>query len=72
MPARTPGVQLAELGPEWRRFRQLCLDKGMSANDPPDAWLAAAVSQRGERLVTSDRDFRRLPGRVQLTVLAPR
>src|SRR5690242_7445877 len=24
-----PGVQLAQLGPEWGRFRQLCLDKGL-------------------------------------------
>jgi toxin-antitoxin system PIN domain toxin len=67
-----PGVQLADLGPEWRRFRQLCLDKALSANDLPDAWLAAAVAQRGERLVTFDRDFRRLLGRAHLTVLVPR
>ena len=67
-----PRVQLAELGSEWRRFRQLCLDKGLGANDLPDAWLAAAVAQRGERLVTFDRDFRRLLGRALFTVLEPR
>jgi toxin-antitoxin system PIN domain toxin len=67
-----PNVQLAELGPEWRRLRDLCLDKRLAANDIPDAWLAAAVAQRGEVLVTFDRDFRRLLGRAQLTVLAPR
>lgn len=66
-----PGVRLAELGPEWGRLRQLCLDKRLSGNDLPDAWLAAAVAQCGEHLVTFDRDFRRLLARSQLTVLAP-
>jgi len=66
-----PGAQLAELGGEWARFRQLCLDKKLSGNDLPDAWLAAAVAQRGEHLVSFDRDFRRLLSRAQLTLLAP-
>lgn len=66
-----PGVRLAELGPEWARFRQLCLDKQLAANDLPDAWLAAAVSQRGEVLMTFDKGFRRLLGRAHLTVLTP-
>lgn len=37
----SPGVQLAGLGPEWLKLRQLCIDKKMSANDlPTDAgWL---------------------------------
>ncbi|MEO6407690.1 MAG: TA system VapC family ribonuclease toxin [Burkholderiaceae bacterium] len=65
-----PGAQLAELGAEWKRFRQLCLDKDLSANDVPDAWLAAAVAQRGEHLVSFDRDFRKLLGRAQFTLLA--
>ncbi|WP_290891386.1 TA system VapC family ribonuclease toxin, partial [Arenimonas sp.] len=39
----TPGVQLAGLGPEWAKLRQLCLDKQLGGNDLPDAWLAAAV-----------------------------
>ena len=52
-----PGVQLAELGPEWKRLRTLCLDKKLSGNEIPDAWLAAAVAQRGEHLVSFDRDF---------------
>jgi toxin-antitoxin system PIN domain toxin len=64
-----PGAQLAELGPEWGRFRKLCLDKNLSGNDLPDAWLAAAVVQRGEHLVSFDRDFRKLIGRGQLTLL---
>ena len=63
------GVELAELGPEWKRLRQLCLDKKLSGNDLPDAWLVAAVAQRGEHLVSFDRDFRRLLGRGQFTLL---
>lgn len=64
-----PGVQLAELGPEWKRLRALCLDKKLTGNELPDAWLAAAVAQRGEHLVSFDRDFRRLLGRGQFTLL---
>jgi uncharacterized protein len=63
------GVQLAELGPEWRRLRKLCLDKKLSGNDLPDAWLVAAVAQRGEHLVSFDRDLRKLLSRSQFTLL---
>ena len=65
-----PGVQVAPLGPEWPRLRQLCLDKQLSGNDLPDAWLAAAVDFLGEHLVSFDRDFRKLLGRGQFTLLA--
>ena len=65
-----PGVQLADLGPEWKRLRALCLDKKLSGNEVPDAWLAAAVAQRGEHLVSFDRDFKKLLGRGQFTLLA--
>ena len=41
-----PGVRLADLGPEWKRLRALCLDKNLSGNDLPDAWLVAAVAAR--------------------------
>lgn len=67
----SPGVQLAPLGPEWPKLRQLCLDRQLAANDLPDAWLAAAVAHLGEHLVTFDRDFRKLLARGQLTILAP-
>ena len=67
-----PGVQLAELGPEWKRLRTLCLDKKLSGNEVPDAWLAAAVAQRGEHLVSFDRDFKKLLGRGQFTQLVGR
>jgi uncharacterized protein len=67
----SPGVQLALLGPEWPKLRQLCLDKKLGANDLPDAWLSAAVAHLGEHLVSFDRDFRKLLARGQLTLLAP-
>lgn len=64
-----PGVQLAEQGAEWPRLRQLCLDKQLSGNLLPDAWLAAAVVHIGEHLVSFDRDFRKLIGRTHFTLL---
>jgi predicted nucleic acid-binding protein len=67
----SPGVHLAASGPEWSRLRQFCLDKQLTGNDLPDAWLAAAVSCLGGHLVSFDRDFRRLPTRSQFTLLAP-
>jgi toxin-antitoxin system PIN domain toxin len=63
------GVQLAPLGPEWPALRQLCLGKQLASNDLPDAWLAAAVEQQAEHLVSFDRDFRKLLTRSQLTLL---
>jgi len=66
-----PGVQLAPLGSEWAKLRQLCLDKQLTGNDLPDAWLSAAVTHRGEHLVTFDRDFRKLLTRSQFTLLVP-
>jgi toxin-antitoxin system PIN domain toxin len=67
----SPGVHLAALGPEWSKLRQLCLDKQLTGNDLPDAWLAAAVSYLGEHLVSFDRDFRKLLARSQFTLLSP-
>ena len=65
-----PGVEQSALGAEWMAFRQLCADKVLSANDIPDAWLAAAVIHQGEHMVTFDGDFRRLLSRAQFTRLA--
>ncbi len=64
-----PGVEMPELGAEWPLLRHLCVEKNLSANDIPDAWLAAAVIQFGEHLVTFDADFRKLLARTQVTVL---
>ena len=65
----TPGVEIPVLGAEWPMLRRLCVEKKLTANDIPDTWLAAAVIQLGEHLVTFDADFKRLLRRSQLTVL---
>jgi len=65
-----PGVEMPSLGAEWPMLRQLCVEKNLTANDVPDAWLAAAVIQLGEHLVTFDADFRKLLRRTQVTVLS--
>ena len=65
------GAHLAQLGPEWPRLRQLCLEQQLAGNDPPDAWLAAATMHLAEHLVSFDRDFKRLLGRNQFTLLEP-
>ena len=64
-----PGVEQPELGPEWPQFRKLCADKMLSANDVPDAWLAAAVVHQGGHVVSFDADFKRLLSRSQFTRL---
>lgn len=66
-----PGVEMPALGAEWPILRQLCAEKKASANVIPDAWLAAAVIQLGEHLVTFDADFKKLLGRTQVTLLNP-
>jgi uncharacterized protein len=63
------GVHLASLGPEWPRLRRLCIDKQFKGNALPDAWLAAATLHLGEHLVSFDRNFRKLIGRSQFTLL---
>ncbi len=64
-----PGVHLAPLGAEWPKLRALCLDQSLGGNDLPDAWLAAAVEQQDEHLVSFDRDFKKLLGRSKFTLL---
>ena len=64
-----PGVQLLPLGTEWPRLRRLCLDQGLGGNDLPEAWLAAAIEQHDEHLVSFDRDFKKLLGRGRFTLL---
>lgn len=66
-----PGVQLASLGPEWPKLRQLCLEKQLAGNDLPDGWLAAAVDHHAEHLVSFDRDFKKLLARTRFTLLQP-
>ena len=64
-----PGVRMPEIGAEWPRLRELCIEKKLSANDVPDAWLAAAVRELGDHLVTFDTGFRRLLGRSEFSLL---
>jgi hypothetical protein len=63
------GVELAAVGSEWSRLRQLCVERKLTGNALPDAWLAAATIQLGEHLVSFDRDFRKLLGKSQFTWL---
>lgn len=65
-----PGVEIPSLGGEWPILRQLCVEKRLTGNAIPDAWLAAAVVHLGEHLVTFDVDFKKLLPRTQLTVLS--
>lgn len=64
-----PGVDMPYLGAEWPIMRQLCIERKLSANAIPDAWLAAAVTHLGEHLVTFDAGFKQLLSRRQVTVL---
>lgn len=64
-----PGVELAALGAEWPRLRELCIEKALAGNDLPDAWLAAAVDHQAEHLVSFDRDFKKLLAPTRFTHL---
>ena len=64
-----PGVHLALLATEWPRLRELCLEKQLTGNDLPDAWLAAAVNQQADHLVSFDRDLKKLLARTRFTLL---
>jgi uncharacterized protein len=66
-----PGVEMPSLGAEWPIFRQLCLENQLTANEIPDAWLAATVIHLGEHLVTFDADFKKMLRRTLLSVLSP-
>jgi uncharacterized protein len=66
-----PGIEMPSLGSEWPILRQLCMERKLTANAIPDAWLAAAVIHLGEHLVTFDADFKKLLRRAQVTVLIP-
>jgi uncharacterized protein len=64
-----PGVEMPLLGAEWPILRQLCVENKLAANEIPDAWLASAVIQLREHLVTFDADLKILLRRTQLTLL---
>ncbi len=65
-----PGVVQPALGPEWSRLRRRCTDKQLPGNHLPDAWLAAAVLQQGQHLVSFDGDFKQLLPQGRFTRLA--
>ena len=66
-----PGAELADLGREWPALKRLVRQHELTANDVPDAWIAAAVQTIGTPLVTFDRGFSRWLGRSELTLLRP-
>src|SRR3546814_14364306 len=65
------GMEPAMLGGEWPILRQLCVDKALSNNDVPDAWLAAAAIYQSEPVASFDAAFRRLLPRGQFTRHSP-
>ena len=65
----SPGVRIPAVGEEWPLLRELCLRDSLSGNELPDAWIAAAVRQLGDHLVSFDADFRKLLTRTELTLL---
>ena len=66
-----PGVERRALGAEWDRFADVCRTHDLRGNAVPDAWIAAAVRQHYEHLVTFDRGFQRLLPPADLTLLEP-
>jgi uncharacterized protein len=61
--------QLLPLSTEWPLFCELVDQPGLSGHLIPDAWIAAAVAELGEHLVTFDKGFKKLLARSQVTVL---
>ncbi len=64
-----PGVQMPNQAAEWPALRRLCMEKKLSGNQLPDAWLAAAVLQMDDHLVTFDAAFKQLLPARAVTIL---
>ncbi len=65
-----PSARMPPLGSEWPIFGAMALaTKPLKSNAIPDLWLAAAVREHGDHLVTFDTGFRRMLKRTELTVL---
>lgn len=64
-----PGVRMTAVGDEWSILADLCSARKLVGNAVPDAWIAAAVKDQMEHLVTFDKDFRRLLKASELTIL---
>lgn len=56
---------------EWPQLRGLCLQKTLTANKIPDAWIAALVLEHREVLATFDKDFTQLLPEKSLVLLKP-
>lgn len=67
----TPGVEMPPLGSEWSLLETLCKDHGLTGNDIPDAWIAAAVQATHGHLASFDKGFRRWLSAKQFTLLRP-
>ena len=65
----SPFARLAGDSSEWVSFRSLVLDRNLTANLVPDAWLAALAISTGEPFVTFDKGFRLLLPRSMLVLL---
>jgi len=68
-PLRAATIRTTQPRSRGSNRRELCLHRGLRANDIPDAWIAAAVRQLGDHLVSFDADFRKLLKRSELTLL---
>ena len=68
---QSPGCEMLTLGAEWPAFAQLCSASGLGGNAVQDAWIAMAARRHTAHLVTFDRDFARLLGRHEYTLLTP-
>ncbi len=66
-----PGVLQPALAEEWPELCELCAEWQISANDVPDAWLAAAVLRQSDHLVSFDSGFSRWLPRSRFTHLKP-
>ena len=64
-----PKAKLANAGTEWKDMRGLVLTKQLSANQIPDAQLAAMPISLSEPFVTFDKGFRQLLPPSLLVVL---
>lgn len=64
-----PNVIYESTNGDWPTFKKLCVDRSLTGNRIPDAWIAAVVDRLGEHLATFDKDFRKLLPRSRLTVL---
>jgi uncharacterized protein len=62
-------VRLLSESTEWDSFRSLILEKGLVANQVPDAHLAALAISLSEPFVTFDKGFKQLLPRSLLVLL---